>query len=113
MFNKKLKNRIKELEHDRDVLWGKVGYLMECRDSRLGDIKRKRSGNGTYLYLDSLDMGHIRGWEYIKYFEPERPNCLPKEVDSWEEYDYLISQIKLYTPYLYQKGINYANTKRQ
>ena len=97
MFNKKLKNRIKELEHDRDVLQTKVEYLMLCRgDSKLGQIKSKRDGNGTYLYLDSLDMGHIRGWEYMQYIKPNRPVHLPKEFKSWEDYDYVISQIKLY-----------------
>ena len=102
MFNKKLKNRIKELEHDRDVLQTKVEYLMLCRgDSKLGQIKSKRDGKCTNLYLGSVYMGHIRGWNYMQYIKPNRPVHLPKEFKSWEDYDYVISQIKLYAPYLF------------
>lgn len=96
MFNKKLKNRIKELECSKYKLQRAVKHLLTCQHGLLGKITLERSGISEDVYLGDTFLGSITTGIFTSFRQVDRPDCLPKPFSSWAEYDMLIRQIDEY-----------------
>ena len=89
-----LKQQNQELEKRTD-------YLLDCRNTLLGQVIIKLSDCGDKdVYLGKTHLAYIYGNINLCCDAYHKPKCLPKEFESWEDYDGLIIQIKKYARYI-------------
>ena len=102
--SKKTAELIKEvnyLKQQNQELEKRTDYLLDCRNTLLGQVVIKISDYGDKeVYLGKTRLAYIYGNINLCCDAYHKPKCLPKEFESWEDYDGLIIQIKKYARYI-------------
>lgn len=102
--SKKTTELVKEvnyLKQQNQELEKRTDYLLDCRNTLLGQVIVKISDCGDKdVYLGKTRLAYIYGHINLCCSTYRKPMCLPKEFVSWEDYDGLIIQIKKYARYI-------------